>query len=131
MSSDTMVMIAEDGVKRPTFESGEDAGALAGGFAVKIARNALLSHHGGDEIAGHEDGVGFFAIDELDGVAEKDGLSEVVQVDVTDLRDAHAVKSGGEPEKSDIVASDLNPVALNFAGIEGEAGSATEARLEK
>lgn len=95
MSSDTMVMIAEDGVKRPTFESGEDVGALAGGFAVKIARNALLSHHGGDEIAGHEDGVGFFAIDELDGVAEKDGLSEVVQVDVTDLRDAHAVKVGG------------------------------------
>ena len=50
-------------------------------------------------------GVGLELVDAVDHLAEEEGLSEFVHVNVADLRKAHAVKSGRESRADRIRAA--------------------------
>ena len=87
---------------------------------------SVYSLNSGDEVAGQKYRVGFQLVDAVDGVAEKEGLGEHVQVNVAELDDAHAVKCGVQAGEMDIVVRNLKKVALDFARIKRETGRAAE-----
>ena len=76
----------------------------------------------GDEVAGDEDKVWVEGVDVPDDALEEGGLGELVEVDVADLGDAVVVEDVGEVGQGDGAVDDIDFVAGNFAGVEGEAG---------
>ena len=58
----------------------------------------------------------------LDDALEEEGLGELVQVNVAELGDAEAVERGGEIVDVEGAEDDVDFMARDLAGIEGESG---------
>ncbi len=85
----------------------------------------------GDVIAGEDDGVGREAVDAIDNAAKEERLSELVKMNLAELGYAHAVEGAGKAGQEEVVPSDLEPVAFDVAGVEGESRRAAETCLQK
>lgn len=120
-------MIAEDRIALPALETFEDAGAFPCAGYGPFTRQQF----GGHEIAGEENRIGAQAVDAVDGFTEKERLSELVQMDVTQLDDMEAVEGLGKIGQPNFGMGDLNDVARNFAGIERKPRGTGEACREK
>jgi len=76
----------------------------------------------GNEVAGDEDEVGGEGVDAFDDAIDEVRLGVLVDVDVADLDDAVAVEGSGEVADGDGTLNDVDLVAGDFAGVEGESG---------
>jgi hypothetical protein len=111
-------MIAEDGVTEGAGEGGEDLGAAVDGVVGGDEGEGAE----GNEVAGDEDEVGGEGVDAFDDAIDEVRLGVLVDVDVADLDDAVAVEGSGEVADGDGTLDDVDLVAGDFAGVEGESG---------
>ena len=111
------VMVAEDGVAERGGEGGEDLGAAVGG----VVGGDEGEGSEGDEVSGDEDEVGREGVDVFDDAVEEVGLGVLVDVDIAYLDDAVAVEGGGKVADGDGTLDDVDLVAADFAGVEGDA----------
>jgi hypothetical protein len=125
-------VITKDCIESFALKFFEDAGAMPGGTASKRSNfwsEIVLPANGGrDEISGEKYGVGLDAVDAVNNLVKKERLGVVIHVDVAELDNAHAVKGGGQIAQIEVALCDLDPMALDLAGVEGQSGSTAEAR---
>lgn len=112
------VVVAEDGVAEGCGQGGEDFGTAVDGVAAGDEGEGAA----GDEVAGEENEIGGEDVDVVDDTLEEVWLGVLVEVDVAYLNDAVAVEGGGEIGDGDGALDDVDLVASDFAGVEGESG---------
>ena len=113
---DGYVVIAEDGVAQGGAEGGDDLRASVGGVFACDERDGAV----GDEVAGEEDEVCGKRVDLADDALEEEGFGVLVEVDVAELNDAIAVEGGGEIRDADGALDDVDFVASDLSGVEGQ-----------
>lgn len=74
----------------------------------------------GDEVAGQQNHVRGKVVDVVDDAFEEKGLSELVEMDIADLRDAEAIESTGEVGDSNSAGDEIDLMSGDFAGIKGQ-----------
>jgi hypothetical protein len=121
------VVITQHRVALAAGESVEDTGALPRGADSEFCRRKLT----GDEVAGNEHRIGIEAVDPVDDFADKERLSEFVQMDVADLHDAETVEGLRKTREKDVAGRDFDEMALDFTGIEGETAESARASDEE
>lgn len=89
-TSDFDVVVAENGIALRTFELAEQVCALPFGALCEGVCKVPVR----DVVAGENDDVRVEAVDPVDHVADEERLSELVKMDVTQLRDTKTVKCG-------------------------------------
>ena len=110
------VVVAEGCVTLGAGEGAEDFSTAVGGVMGDGEGDGAV----GDEVSGEEYQVGIEGVDAVDDLLEEVGLGVLVEVYVADLGDTEAMKSGGEIGKSDGAGHDIDLVAGDLAGVEGE-----------
>ncbi len=110
------VVVAEGCVALGAGEGAEDFGAAVGGVMGDGEGDGAV----GDEVSGEEDEVGIEGVDAVDDLLEEVGLGVLVEVDIADLDDAEAVKGRGEIGEGDGARHDVDLVAGDLTGVEGE-----------
>jgi hypothetical protein len=115
-SADGGVVVAEAGIAQGAGEGAEDFAAAVGGGAGGDEGEGAL----GDEVSGEQDHVGGEGVDVADDALEKEGLGKLVEVDVADLGDAEAVKGAGKIGDGEGAGDEVDLVAGDFTGVEGE-----------
>jgi len=116
--ADDGVVVAEDGIAQRAGEVAEDL-AAAVGFALAEAEGQRAA---ADEVSGEDDHVGGERVDMVDDAFHKARFGELVEVDVADLCDAEAVKGLRQIAEGDGAVDDVDLVAGDLAGVEGEGG---------
>lgn len=76
----------------------------------------------GDEIPGEKNEIGGEGVDLVNDALEEERLGVLVEVNVADLGDAITVEGGGQVRDGDGSLDDVDLVARDFAGVEGESG---------
>jgi len=116
--ADGDVVISEDGEAAGAAQGGEDLGASAGGV-VGCDEGERTA---GDEVSREQNEVGGEAVDAGDDALQEEGLGVFVEVDVADLRDAEAMKSGAEAGEGDGVVGLVDLMPGDRTGVDGKAG---------
>jgi hypothetical protein len=117
-SADGDVVIAEDGVALGAGYGAEDLSAAMDGVVDEGEGEGAVR----DEVSGEEDEVGSKSIDAVDDELEEPWFGVLVEVDIADLDDAKAVEGLGEITDGDGPLDDVDLVAGDLAGVEGECG---------
>ena len=112
------VMVAEDAVSERSSEGGQYLGAAVEGVVSGDEGEGAV----GDEISGKEHEIGVLGVDLTDDPFEEVGLGVLVEVDVADLGDAITVEGVREVSDGDGAVYDVDLVACDFAGVQGESG---------
>ncbi len=84
-----------------------------------------------DEIPGEQDEVRGKGVDPADDALKKKRLSELVEVDVADLSDPVAMKSGRQIGDGDRTSDDVDLVAGELACVEGQSCGDSTRTYEK
>ena len=110
------IVVAKDGVAKGRGEGGEDLGATADCVAAGDEGEGAV----GDEVAGDENEVWSESVDFVDDALEEEGFGVLVEVDVAELDDAIAVEGVGEICDRDGSLDDVDFVACDLGGVEGQ-----------
>jgi len=121
------LMVSEDSKSQFAVERVKKVGALPCGVDGTCSGTDTVA----DEIAGEQHGVRLEAVHLVDGVAKEKRLSEFVEVDIGEMRDPPTVEGCGQAGENDGMARDLNPVAFNAAGVQGQRGGSKDACFEQ
>lgn len=105
------IVVAKTGIALRAFELIEDGGALPRGVFANVPGDERTSN----EITRQKDDIGIEFVDVVNGNAEKKRLSELVEVNVTELRDAKSVKGSVKAGDGDFAMGDFDPMTLDFA----------------
>jgi hypothetical protein len=105
----------------------QDVGALPGGANGKVYGAWAFAY----EVSGKQDGIWLEKVDLVDDSAQKRGLGVLVHVDVAELRNTGPFEGNRQVGQMDIGLNNIDPVALDLAGVEREAGSAEKASFEQ
>lgn len=124
---DVDVVVAEHAVDAAAMEALENVGALPRSADGEFVRTELA----GDVVAGDEDEIGIELVYVTDDVAKEKGLSELIEVDIAEVRDLDPFKVRRQAGNDSLVAGDFEPVALDFAGIDGKAECAQCTHLQE
>lgn len=108
-------MVAEAGEPQRAGEGAEDLGAAMSSRAAGDEGERAV----GDEVSRQQDHVGGESVDVVDDALEEERLSEFVEMDVADLRDAEAMKSAGEVGDDQGAGNEIDLVACDLAGVKG------------
>ena len=115
-AADGGVVISEDSESLGTGELTEDLGAATGGFVGHFERQGAAA----DEVSGDEEEIGLHGVDPGDDLLNEVLLGVLLEVDVGELDDAEAVKCGREVADVEGGVGDLEIVAGDLVGVEGE-----------
>jgi len=115
-SADCGVVIAEDSESLGTGELAEELSTATGGFVGHFERQGTAA----DEVSGDEEEIGLHGVDAGDDVLDEVLLGVLLEVDVGELNDAEAVECGWQVADVEGGAGDLDFVAADFVGVEGE-----------
>ena len=113
------VVVSEDGVALRSCEGRQDFGASMDGMTAGDEGERTV----GDEVSGKEDEIGVEGVDLLDDALEEEGFGELVEVDVAELSDAEALKGGREIVDVEGTWDDVDFMARDLAGVQGQSGS--------
>lgn len=117
-AADCGVVVAEDPEPLRTGEFAEDLGAATGGFVGHFERQRAAA----DEVSSDEEEIGLHGVDSGDDVFEEVLLGVLLEVDVGELDDAKAVECGRQVTDVEGGVGDLDCVAADFVGVEGDSG---------
>jgi hypothetical protein len=115
--AEAYIVVAQAAVAEGAGKGAEEFGAAVDGMVAGDGGEGA----DGDEVSGDEDEVGSEGVDAVNDALEEVRLGELVEVDVADLDDAIAVEGAGEVADGDRTVNDVDLVAGDFAGVEGEA----------
>jgi len=115
---DVDVVVAEDGVAQRAVEVAEEFAAAGGGLEGEFVGPGA----GADVVAGEDDHVWLQSVDAVDGVLEEGVLGELFEMDVAELGDAEAVEGFGQASDVDVAVHEVEFVAGDLGGVDGEAG---------
>lgn len=112
------VVVAEDAEALGAIECIEQGSAAAGGGEGDARGLDAV----GDVVAGDEDEVRGEGVDAFDHLGEEELFSKLFKVNIADLDEAEAVEGGGQVADGKGALGDVDVVAGEFAGVEGDAG---------
>ena len=118
-AADYGVVVSEDAVALGAGEGAEQGAATGGGFVGDLDRHRAAA----DEVAGDEQEVGIEGVDLGDDVADEEIFGVFDEVDVGELDDAEPVESGRQIGDVEGALGDLDLVAADLVGVEGERSS--------
>ncbi len=120
-------MIAKYCVDRLARKLFQNAGALPCFFM----RTAIWGSIAGDKVSGQKHCIRLLFVDALDHLAEKERLRKMIHVNVAQLRNTHAIEIGRQAPQGHVTMRYIDPVALNFSGIERDPGGTKDARFQE
>ena len=112
------VVVAEDGIAEGYGDGSEDLGTAVNGVVASDKGEGAA----GDEVAGEQNEVGSQSVDLVDDALEEERLGVFIEMNVADLNDAIAMKGSGQICDGDGALNDVDLVAGDFTGVEGESG---------
>ena len=110
------VVVSKDAESLRACESAEEFRAATGGFVRHFQRQRAAAY----EVTCDQQEVGLEGVDPCDDVFEKVLLGVLLQVDVRELDNAEAVKGGRQVADEEGGVGDLELVAADLVGVEGE-----------
>lgn len=121
------IVIAEDGVALAALQPAEHFCALPGCIDGQV----MWKHLGAYVVSREQDDVRVLTVDLVNCVAQQKRLGKFVEMNIAELSDCDSVECAWQAPDVDVPMDRLEPMALEFAGIEGEAAGAAHCSLDE